>query len=432
VSLARTVFGADADVVRDRDFQVLLLASVSSPLGTTVVSPVLDSLTGPLGVSGARVGLLMAAFTAPAIVAIPLVGALSDRVGRKPTLMAGLLVFGLAGLAVPLTTDFRVVLALRALQGVGYTGIAPVLIAATGDLFAGARDATAQGLRFTTVGVSMTLFPLVAGAVVAFGWRYPFALYAVAVATVPVVAVRFTEPSRPGRAGAGGRGGPRGEVADGDDAGAAEGDGDGRARASEAGPVRALVALLREPTTLATVLGRAVPSFLWFVFLTYVSIVVVRLLGGTAGAAGALVAVSSVASSVGGTQVGRLAAALERRWAQLGTLAAMSVGVGVVAVAPSLPVAAVGCVAVGAGFGPTLSLYRSTISGLADDETRGGLVSLSESVGRLGSTAAPLLVGAAVAATRPALGFDAAVRWAVVGAAGLALAVGTALALVGR
>lgn len=423
MSLARTALGADADVLRDRDFQVLLLASVSSPLGTSVISPVLDSLTGPFGVSGARIGLLMAAFTAPAIVAIPLVGALSDRVGRKPVLMVGLLVFGLAGLAIPLTTDFRVVLVLRAIQGVGYTGLAPVLIAATGDLFAGARDATAQGLRFTTVGVSMTLFPLVAGAVVAVGWRYPFALYAVAVATVPVVAVRFTEPSRPGRDAT---------ASDGGEGGSGDGDGDGDGGETDEGIVRALVGLLREPTTLATVLGRAVPSFLWFVFLTYVSIVVVRLLGGTAGAAGALVAVASVTSSVGGTQVGRLASALERRWAQLGTLAAMSAGVGIVALAPSLPVAALGCVAVGAGFGPTLSLYRSTISGLADDDTRGGLVSLSESVGRLGSTGAPLLVGAAVAATRPALGFDAAVRWAVVGAAGLALAVGTALALVGR
>jgi MFS family permease len=427
VSLARTALGADADVLRDRDFQVLLLASVSSPLGTSVLSPVLDSLTGPFGVSGARIGLLMAAFTAPAIVAIPLVGALSDRVGRKPVLMVGLLVFGLAGLAIPLTTDFRIVLVLRAIQGVGYTGLAPVLIAATGDLFAGARDATAQGLRFTTVGVSMTLFPLVAGAVVAVGWRYPFALYAVAVATVPVVAVRFTEPSRPGRDATASDGGEGGEGGEG---GSRDGDGDGGE--ADEGIVRALVGLLREPTTLATVLGRAVPSFLWFVFLTYVSIVVVRLLGGTAGVAGALVAVASVTSSVGGTQVGRLASALERRWAQLGTLAAMSAGVGIVALAPSLPVAALGCVAVGAGFGPTLSLYRSTISGLADDDTRGGLVSLSESVGRLGSTGAPLLVGAVVAATRPALGFDAAVRWAVVGAAGLALAVGTALALVGR
>jgi MFS family permease len=147
-------------------------------MGASLVSPLLDSLVSVYGVSEARIGLVMAAFTAPAIVAIPLVGLVADRYGRNPVLTAGLAVFGTAGAALAFTTDFRAVVALRFLQGVGHTGVASVLIVTTGGLFAGDREATAQGLRFTTVGLSLALVPVLAGLLVALAWQYPFTIYA--------------------------------------------------------------------------------------------------------------------------------------------------------------------------------------------------------------------------------------------------------------
>ncbi|WP_162562510.1 MFS transporter [Salinigranum rubrum] len=264
--------GDDASVLGDRGFQVVLLASVASPLGASVVSPILDSLTGPLGVSEAQVGLLMAVFTAPGVVLIPVAGVVSDRYGRKPVLATGLALFGLAGVAISLTTDFTTTLALRLLQGVGYAGIAPVLIASVGDLYRGAREATAQGLRFTTVGASLTVFPLLSGLLVGVAWQAPFLLYAVALVASLVVVVAFDEPTREPRT-------------------------DGGAVGWNLG---ALAGLARQPHIAATLVGRAVPSFLWFVFLTHNSLLVVRVLGGTAAQAGGVVALASVASSLGG------------------------------------------------------------------------------------------------------------------------------------
>jgi len=385
VALTERLVGENADVAADPRFRVILLGSLVSPMGASLVSPLLDSLVSVYGVSEARVGLVMAAFTAPAIVAIPLVGLVSDRYGRKPVLTAGLAVFGAAGAALAFTTDFRVVVALRFLQGVGYTGVAPVLIAATGDLFAGDREATAQGLRFTTVGLSLALVPVLAGLLVALAWQYPFAIYALGLPAAAVVH-RYYEES------AGGNGDP--------DDGA-----DHRLRDA-----------LRSPRLGLVLLGRTVPSILWFGFLTYNSIVVVRFLDGTPGAAGALVGVASVASSVGGTQVGRLTAAFEtRRVPLLAGTAASGAGLGGVALAPSLPVAIVAAVVVGAGFGLVLTLYRSTISTLAPDALRGSLVSLGESAGRAGSTLTPVVMGGAVALATPRYGFEAAVRGTLLG-----------------
>ncbi|EJN61404.1 MFS transporter [Halogranum rubrum] len=403
MGILQTLFGDDARVLYERNFQLLLLASLSSPLGASVVSPILEGLTGPLGTSSTQIGLLMAVFTAPAIFLIPVVGVVSDRVGRKPVLTAGLLLFGLAGLAISLTTEFRVVLGLRFLQGVGYTGIAPVLITSVGDIFAADDDAeaAAQGLRFTAVGLSLTLFPVLSGALVVLAWQYPFFLYGLAVPTALVVFLLFEEPTAVG------------DESEGDDS------------------IGALLSLASHPRVAATLVGRAIPSFLWFVFLTYNSVVVVRLLGANPGVAGLLVAAASVASSVSSTQSGRITTAFDTRVVPM-LVSTLAVGGGVVALAfaPSTLVAGVGVVVAGAGFGVGLTLYRSALTGSAPVDLRGGLVSLGESSGRLGSTVAPVLTGAVIAFTTPALGEAAAIRWGILGVVAAGVLVGVASVVV--
>ncbi|WP_338741194.1 MFS transporter [Haloplanus salilacus] len=402
MGLAARFVGDDADVVSDPRFRVLLLGSVVSPMGAALVSPLLDTLTGVYGVGEARIGLVMAAFTAPAIVAIPLVGLASDRYGRKPILTSGLALFGAAGVGLAFTADFRTTVALRLLQGVGYTGIAPILIAATGDLFAGDREATAQGLRFTTVGLSLAVFPVLAGLLVSLAWQYPFYLFALGLPAAAVVHVHFEES-------------------------AADAGDDERATGLD---LRGLAGVVRDPRIGLVLVGRTVPSVLWFGFLTYNSIVVVRLLGGTPGAAGTLVGLTSVASSVGGTQVGRLTAAFDtRRTPLLVGTAVSGVGLAAVALAPSLPVAGVGSLVVGAGFGVVLTLYRSTISTLAPPRHRGSLVSVGESAGRTGSTLAPVVMGGLVAFATPRYGFGVAVRGTLLAVAVGSVVVGTACVL---
>jgi MFS family permease len=398
VGLLRSAFGADGDVIDDRNFRLLMAASLVSPLGTAVVSPILDSLTGVFGVGEARIGLLVAVFTAPSILLIPVVGVLSDRVGRRPVLAAGLALYGGAGLAVALVDEFRIVLLLRLLQGVGYCGVGPVLITAVGDLYEGAREATAQGVRFTTVGLALTGAPLAAGALVGLAWQYPFVLYGLGLPAAVAVWLGFDEP--------------------------ADRDGDGPA------DLRATGATLVEPRVVLTLVGRATPSFVWFAFLTYASIVVVRLLDGSAPVAGAVVAAASLGSSVGATQVGRLTAATDgRQGPTVAGVVATALGLGGLAVAPGILAAGLGAAVGGAGFGVALTLFRSEMTRLAPERSRGGLVSVGEAVGRIGSTAAPVVAGAAVAFARPTLGFGGAVRAALGGATALALIVGVACVL---
>ena len=402
MSPVERLFGPDAAAVRDAGFRLLLAANAVGALTTALVSPVLDSLTGPLGVDAAAVGLVVTAAAAPSVLLIPVSGLLTDRFGRKPVLVAGLVCFGVGGLGIALAAEFRTVLALRALQGVGFSGVIPVIITSIGDLYEGDVEATAQGIRFGTTGVSQAVFPVIGGAVVGVAWQAPFLVYGLALPVAALVALRFEEPAAPGRTDGGLAG--RGYLA---------------GLAGQAATRRALGYLL----------ARMVVVFPFIGFLTYNSLVVVRFQGGTPGGAGALVALFSAVFAVTATQAGRVAGALDRTPPLVAGNLLLGGGLAGFALAPS-PLAAVPAVlAMGVGVGLTFSLYRSIITGLAPQQYRGGLVSLAESGGRLAATATPLVVGLALAAADPRLGASA-LRWVVAGVGVAAALAGTALVVV--
>jgi len=401
VASLSSVLGADADVLGERSFQLLFVANLLPPLGTALLSPVLGSLIGPFGATPANIGLLMSAFTAPAVVVIPIIGVIADRYGRRPVILFGLVLFGAAGTAIALTTDFRVALLLRLLQGIGFASLTPIIITSIGDLYAGTKEATAQGLRFTGSGLSQTVFPLGAGVLVGMAWQYPFLLYAIAFPIAAVIYVWFEEPVDP-------------EV---------DPTADNAPLRSQLADLRELVAQRR---AWGMVLARGTPNIVWLGFLTYNSIIVVDLLGGSPAQAGLLAAAGSLSYALAATQAGRITARFESRlYPLLAMNAAMGGGLCVVFAAGSLPVAFLGVVFMGMGFGIILSLYRSIITTLAPPDLRGGLVSLGEGTGRLTSTLTPIVMGGAIAAATPRLGFKLSVQVVGVGMSVLAAAVGS-------
>jgi MFS family permease len=414
VALVETLFGDDAGILRKRQFRLLLLANVNAALGTVLVSPLLEALTGPFAVSDVRIGLLVTAFTAPPALGIPLVGMVSDRYGRKPVLVAGLALFGLSGAAIGLVSTFEVALALRVLQGVGYAGITPVIITSLGDLYADATEATAQGLRFTSSGVAQAIVPLVAGVLVGVAWQYPFFIYAMALPIAALVALYFEETSASGAGDAPSQGTAP-------DGGTDSGRGD---------YAKAVGGLLVQPKIAAVLVAFTVPSFLYVAFLTYNSFLVVRLLDGTPGVAGGLIAVISVVYAGAASQAGRVTDYFGSRVRPLVVAnLLMGLGLAVAALAPALPVAVVGVAVMGLGIGLSFSLLRSVLTGLAPETYRGGLVGVGESVIRLSNSVAPVVMGWLVAGFALTTGGDGAIRYSLL-AVGIGGAVVGAVAMV--
>ncbi|MFB6311077.1 MAG: MFS transporter [Salinirussus sp.] len=405
VSALRFAFGDEADVLSDRQFQVILLANIIAPSGTALLSPVLDSLIAPFGASAANVGLMISMITAPAIVMLPISGVIADRAGRRPVLLGGLLAFGIGGTAIAATTDFRVALALRFLQGLGWAAIMAVIITSIGDLYTGAREATAQGLRFTGSGLVQALSPLVAGVLVLLAWQLPFLVYGISFPVALAVFLWFEEPAR--------------TVTD--------------QQRTLGRQVAELRALATQPRAAALVIARGTPGIVWLGFLTFNSILVLNVLGGSPADAGILASLGSICYAVSATQAGRLTDAVDSRVGPMILLhAIMTGGIALVFLSPSVPIAYPGIALVGLGLGTLMSMYRSILTGLAPTALRGGLVSLGESVGRLAVTLTPIVMGLGIAVGTPRIGFQLSVQLVGVGTGIAASIIGVGGLLIAR
>lgn len=387
----QSLFGDQAVILRERRFQLLLLANLVGPLGVSLLSPVLDSLITPFGASSATIGLMISVFTAPAIVMIPVAGIVADWIGRKHILVISLLVFGLAGTAIVFTNDFLVALALRLIQGIAFGGLTPIIITSIGDLYSGTTEATAQGLRFTGSGLSLTIFPLFAGFLVTFAWYYPFLIHLIALPIALAIHMWYREP------------------------GGVENNSDTQRSTIYR---RKLFKILKEPRVLTMVTARGLGTIVWTGFLTYNSIIVVQIIGGTAEAAGMLVALGSVFFAGTASQAGRVVAIFDSRlYPLIVANGLLGVGMALVLFAPRVFVAGIGIIFLGTGFGIALSLYRSIITGLAPQSLRGGVVSVSEAAGRIMDTLTPMVMGGLIAVFTPTVGFVPAVQIAGLSAA---------------
>ncbi len=387
------MFGDHAEILFERDFQLLLLANIMGPLGTSMISPVLDSLIGPMNASPAEIGLMMSVFTAPGIVIYLVAGLIADQYGRKPVLVVSLLVFGTTGTLIAFTTSFEIVLGLRFLQGMAFGGITPIIITSLGDMYSGDREATAQGVRFTGSGITSTVFPLLAGGLVVIAWQFPFVLYAIAIPIAVLVFVSFREPTDL----------------------AAQQSNKNRGTTSQ---LVALGQLVRQTRVLAMVIARGLPMIIWTGFITYNSIVVVQVLGGTPTDAGILVALASVTYAGAASQAGRITTIFSSRlYPLIGANICLGVGFVVFLFAPVLSIAGLGIAIVGIGFGLTLSLYRSVITGLADESRRAGLVTVSEAFGRVTTTITPIIMGGVIGVMAPDVGLAMAIQIIGLGAA---------------
>ncbi|MBF6605200.1 MAG: MFS transporter [Chloroflexi bacterium] len=161
------------------------------------------------GRSIAEIGVLSAAYPAVWSVGQIVTGALSDRTGRKPLIVGGMLVQGAALAAIAATTSFGPSLAAAAALGVGTAMVYPTLLAAVADVAEPAWRGSAVGVYRLWRDLGFAVGAIVAGAI-ADAAGISSAIWAVAALTALsglVVLVRMDE-THARRQGAGSTGSP--------------------------------------------------------------------------------------------------------------------------------------------------------------------------------------------------------------------------------
>ena len=185
-----------------RGFLVLWVTVVIDLIGFGVAIPVLGPFARDrFGASGLMVGVIGSAFSASQFLVARPIGKLSDRVGRKPVLIASLLGTTIASLATGLSTSLWMLVAARAFDGAsGATvGVAQATVA---DLAPPQRRAPLLGMLGAAFGIGFTIGPAIGGVASYFGGpRAPF-FVAAAIAGANTVAAIIRLPETRGLAAA--------------------------------------------------------------------------------------------------------------------------------------------------------------------------------------------------------------------------------------
>jgi MFS family permease len=122
-------------------------------------------LTNDLGMSKATAGWIVGCWGIGSCVASPVAGVLTDRVGRRPTMLLGLVLGGLAVLAIAFVTDTRLLFGLSFLGGSTQLLYFPAANAAIADVVPPEQRQRAYGLVYWATNFGLTIGFVIGGIV---------------------------------------------------------------------------------------------------------------------------------------------------------------------------------------------------------------------------------------------------------------------------
>jgi MFS family permease len=149
--------------------------------------PAIDTVAG-LAMTLPSLGVVLTAF---------LFGWISDRIGRRPILLAGLVLYALAGVSGFFLEGLPAILVGRFLLGCAVGAVMTAATAMGGDYFAAAGRERFMGLLAMSMSLGGILFMLGGGLLATLSWRAPFLAYGAAALLLPLVFALLPEAPKP-------------------------------------------------------------------------------------------------------------------------------------------------------------------------------------------------------------------------------------------
>ena len=168
-------------------------------LDNLVVSIALPSIHRDLGASIQSLEWTVNAYVLAYAVLLLTGAALGDRFGRKRMFLAGLSLFTAASAAAALSPSTGLLVAARAVQGMGAAMVTPLTLTLLAEAFPAARRGMALGVWSGVSGSAVALGPLVGGAVVqSISWHWIFWINVpIGLVLLPLAATRLRESHGP-------------------------------------------------------------------------------------------------------------------------------------------------------------------------------------------------------------------------------------------
>ncbi|GLY76143.1 MFS transporter [Actinoallomurus iriomotensis] len=173
---------------------VALMAVIASVSGLNVAQP---DLAVEFGASQTTILWIINIYTLTLAALLLPLGAIGDRLGRKPMLLTGLVVFGVAGAMAGLAPSAGVMLAARLLSGISAAMIMPITLAVITSTFPEEERGKAIGVWTGVAGGGGILGMFLSAALVdVASWRCLFILPVALVAVALAMAMRAVPNSR--------------------------------------------------------------------------------------------------------------------------------------------------------------------------------------------------------------------------------------------
>ncbi|MEW2631741.1 MFS transporter [Streptomyces sp. NPDC048389] len=179
----------------------LMLGMALAALDGTIVSTAVPQIVGDLG-GFAVFSWLFSGYLLAVTVTLPVYGKLSDTFGRKPVLVAGIVLFLVGSLLCALAWNMAALIAFRVVQGLGGGALQGTVQTIAADLYPLAERPRIQAKLSTVWATSAVAGPAVGGLLAGYAdWRWIFLINLPVGAVALFLILRyFTEPARPARA----------------------------------------------------------------------------------------------------------------------------------------------------------------------------------------------------------------------------------------
>jgi MFS family permease len=170
-----------------REIWVLLSANVVIALGYGLIAPALPAFARSFDVGVGAASVIVSAFAAMRLVFAPVGGRLVSRLGERRIYLTGLVIVSASTLACAFAQSYWQLLVFRAAGGIGSTMFTVSALALLIRLAPADIRGRASGLFSAGFLMGNITGPLIGGALVGFGLRMPFVVYAIALIIASLV-----------------------------------------------------------------------------------------------------------------------------------------------------------------------------------------------------------------------------------------------------
>jgi DHA1 family multidrug resistance protein-like MFS transporter len=180
-----------------RNLYILTFVLFVVMLGYGIIIPIFPFYIENMGAGGTELGLLTASYAVMRLIFGPIWGGLSDRFGRKPILLIGILGYVITMVWFGLANTLWMLFAARIISGILSSATAPTTMAYIGDSSPEDERGGGMGMLGAAGGVGTIVGPAVGGFLAASSLSTPFFIAAGLALLSLILAIIFLPESHP-------------------------------------------------------------------------------------------------------------------------------------------------------------------------------------------------------------------------------------------